>query len=178
MYSFFLLFYCGARCCPPEKSHKKTRRIRRGVYAVNPSEGQDSKKHSTDTDDRVTLLPKGEISKLVQRVRIPHRGNDPSSARQLPILAALHARKPTLIASIIQHLRFFVKGIGRLFYKFLSTVFLRGQLRPGFCLQYTDKCKKAYRKTLFRCRASEKYDSKGTRLFYNQIHHTLRLLKY
>ena len=33
---------------------------------------------------------------------IPHRGQCPSSARQLPILAALHARSPTLFGLIIQ----------------------------------------------------------------------------
>ena len=34
---------------------------------------------------------------MAQRVRIPHRGScDPSSATQLPILAALYARFPTL----------------------------------------------------------------------------------
>ena len=33
---------------------------------------------------------------MTQRVRIPHRGQSPSSARQLPILAALHAGFPTL----------------------------------------------------------------------------------
>ena len=37
-----------------------------------------------------------------QRVRKSHRGQCPSSARQLPILAALHARSPTLFSLIIQ----------------------------------------------------------------------------
>jgi len=36
-----------------------------------------------------------------QRVRKAHRGQSPSSARQLPILAALHARFPTLFQIII-----------------------------------------------------------------------------
>ena len=36
-----------------------------------------------------------------QRVRRSHRGQCPSSARQLPILAALHARSPTLFFHII-----------------------------------------------------------------------------
>jgi len=36
-----------------------------------------------------------------QRVRKPHRGETPSSARQLPILAALHARFPTLFPLMI-----------------------------------------------------------------------------
>ena len=35
---------------------------------------------------------------------IPHRGQSPSSARQLPILAALHARSPTLFGLIIHHM--------------------------------------------------------------------------
>ncbi len=39
-----------------------------------------------------------------QRVRKSHRGQGPSSARQLPILAALHARFPTLFASIIHNI--------------------------------------------------------------------------
>ena len=38
---------------------------------------------------------------MAQRVRIPHRGHGPSSATQLPILTALHARSPTLFPSII-----------------------------------------------------------------------------
>ena len=38
---------------------------------------------------------------MQQRVREPYRGINPSSARQLPILAALHAGFPTLFASII-----------------------------------------------------------------------------
>ena len=37
----------------------------------------------------------------MQRVRIPHRGQGPSSATQLPILTALHARSPTLFFLII-----------------------------------------------------------------------------
>ena len=41
---------------------------------------------------------------MAQRVRIPHRGQGPSSARQLPILAALHARSPTLFPCIIHYL--------------------------------------------------------------------------
>jgi hypothetical protein len=38
---------------------------------------------------------------MAQRVLIPHRGQCPSSARQLPILAALYARSPTLFSCII-----------------------------------------------------------------------------
>lgn len=38
---------------------------------------------------------------MAQRVRNPHRGRSPSSARQLPILAALHAGFPTLFPIII-----------------------------------------------------------------------------
>ena len=41
---------------------------------------------------------------MAQRVRIPHRGQSPSSVTQLPILTALHARCPTLFPDIIQHL--------------------------------------------------------------------------
>ena len=35
---------------------------------------------------------------MMQRVRIPHRGQSPSSVTQLPILTALYARSPTLLA--------------------------------------------------------------------------------
>ena len=41
---------------------------------------------------------------MAQRVRIPYRGQSPSSVTQLPILTALHARSPTLFAVIIQQL--------------------------------------------------------------------------
>jgi len=40
----------------------------------------------------------------VQRVRIPHRGQGPSSVTQLPILTALHARFPTLFVIIIHEI--------------------------------------------------------------------------
>ena len=40
---------------------------------------------------------------MAQRVRIPHRGQSPSSVTQLPILTALHARFPTLFALTIHH---------------------------------------------------------------------------
>ena len=42
---------------------------------------------------------------MAQRVRIPHRGQGPSSVRQLPILTALHARFPTLFLLIIHEKR-------------------------------------------------------------------------
>lgn len=38
---------------------------------------------------------------MVQRVRNPYRRHSPSSARQLPILAALYAGFPTLFPTII-----------------------------------------------------------------------------
>lgn len=38
---------------------------------------------------------------MQQRVRIPYRGTCPSSAKQLPILAALYAGYPTLFGNII-----------------------------------------------------------------------------
>ena len=38
---------------------------------------------------------------MAQRVRTPHRGINPSSVTQLPILTALHARSPTLFYCII-----------------------------------------------------------------------------
>ena len=43
-----------------------------------------------------------EVFQYGQRVRKLHRGQSPSSAVQLPIMAALHAGLPTLFASIIQ----------------------------------------------------------------------------
>jgi len=54
---------------------------------------------------------------MVQRVRIPHRGQCPSSARQLPILAALHARSPTLFPDIIHDM---AEKVNRFSKKFLS----------------------------------------------------------
>ena len=46
---------------------------------------------------------------MAQRVRMPYRGSrNPSSAIQLPILAALHAGLPTLFKSY--HTRFFPKS--------------------------------------------------------------------
>ena len=50
--------------------------------------------------NRVSLSIK-EGFHYVQRVRTPHRGSYPSSAIQLPILTALHARSPTLFKAII-----------------------------------------------------------------------------
>ena len=38
---------------------------------------------------------------MTQRVRKPHRGTNPSSVTQLPILTALHAGLPTLFVAII-----------------------------------------------------------------------------
>ena len=52
---------------------------------------------------------------MAQRVRIPHRGQGPSSVTQLPILTALHARSPTLFGVIIHHL---AKKVNRYFYIF------------------------------------------------------------
>ena len=51
-----------------------------------------------------------------QRVRKPHRGQSPSSARQLPILAALHARSPTLYSPILHEK---AKNVNPYFYHFL-----------------------------------------------------------
>ena len=49
---------------------------------------------------------------MAQRVRIPHRGQGPSSVTQLPILTALHARFPTLFGLIIHHL---TENVNRIF---------------------------------------------------------------
>ena len=53
---------------------------------------------------------------MAQRVRIPHRGQSPSSVTQLPILTALHARCPTLFDHIIHELtekvKCFLQGFG------------------------------------------------------------------
>ena len=54
--------------------------------------------------DRVSLLHKGGESIMAQRVRIPHRGQGPSSVTQLPILTALHAGFPTLFLYTIQQI--------------------------------------------------------------------------
>ena len=47
----------------------------------------------------------------------PHGGSTPSSARQLPILAALHARSPTLFAHIIHDGKKKVNGFFLIFWK-------------------------------------------------------------
>ena len=62
---------------------------------------------------------------MAQRVRIPHRGQCPSSATQLPILAALHAGFPTLFPHIIHdglenvntHFGKFMKGLASFRFK-------------------------------------------------------------
>ena len=54
---------------------------------------------------------------MAQRVRIPHRGQSPSSVTQLPILTALHARFPTLFEAIIHHLS---KKVNRYFFIFIN----------------------------------------------------------
>ena len=59
---------------------------------------------------------------MAQRVRIPHRGQSPSSVTQLPILTALHARSPTLFRSIIHHL---LKKVNRYFCIFLQMIVYR-----------------------------------------------------
>ena len=67
---------------------------------------------------------------MQQRVRQPYRGINPSSARQLPILAALHAGFPTLFGCIIHekeekvNTQFANIGI------FLSIVYLIHRLLP------------------------------------------------
>ena len=52
---------------------------------------------------------------MAQRVRIPHRGQSPSSVTQLPILTALHARCPTLFLPIIHHM---LEKVNRYFFIF------------------------------------------------------------
>ena len=54
---------------------------------------------------------------MAQRVRIPHRGQGPSSVTQLPILTALHARFPTLFPLIIHDVP---KKVNRYFYIFIN----------------------------------------------------------
>ena len=58
---------------------------------------------------------------MAQRVRKPYRGrNRPSSATQLPILAALHAGLPTLFAINIQEITENVKTQNGFFLKIFS----------------------------------------------------------
>ncbi len=52
---------------------------------------------------------------MTQRVRIPHRGQSPSSATQLPILAALHAGSPTLFPLIIHEENEKVKPLWKIY---------------------------------------------------------------
>ena len=68
---------------------------------------------------RVSLLHKGGF--LIYGAAgadIPSRIQNPSSAIQLPILAALHAGHPTLFAHTIHDLKGFVKGESDLFSRF------------------------------------------------------------
>ena len=58
--------------------------------------GKGSTMTADQLPDRVSLLHKGDESHMAQRVRIPYRGQGPSSVTQLPILTALHAGFPTL----------------------------------------------------------------------------------
>ena len=60
---------------------------------------------------------------MAQRVRIPHRGQSPSSATQLPILAALHARFPTLFAIIIYHFQGKYNGFAKFFTLFVYEMY-------------------------------------------------------
>ena len=59
---------------------------------------------------------------MAQRVRIPYRGQSPSSVTQLPILTALHARCPTLFALIIHYAS---KKVNPLFREFLQIAVYR-----------------------------------------------------
>ena len=70
---------------------------------------------------------------MAQRVRIPHRGHSPSSARQLPILAALHARSPTLFAFIIHEEKAIVNGFFRHFCKIAPLLTEIGYKQERFC---------------------------------------------
>jgi hypothetical protein len=69
---------------------------------------------------------------MAQRVRIPHRGQCPSSARQLPILAALHARSPTLFAVIIHELGANVNIFLALFWNLAPNSGNRGLIQKYF----------------------------------------------
>ena len=87
---------------------------------------------------------------MAQRVRIPHRGQCPSSVRQLPILTALHARFPTLFGDIIhQHL----EKVNGFFRKFLFGVYGLGK-RGLYFVQYDEKDKKLQGKPLDFCAIS------------------------
>ena len=62
---------------------------------------------------------------MAQRVRIPYRGQGPSSVTQLPILTALHAGFPTLFAFTIHHPA-----------EKVNTNFGKGRNLPMFKLQF------------------------------------------
>ena len=65
---------------------------------------------------------------MAQRVRIPHRGQGPSSVTQLPILTALHARFPTLFPSIIHQKDKKVNSFSLFFTVFLFLLSIRSHL--------------------------------------------------
>ena len=68
----------------------------------------------------------------MQRVRKPHRGQSPSSARQLPILATLYARSPTLFVLIIHDM---AEKVNPLFEKNLLKLLTAEGCRNGDCVQ-------------------------------------------
>ncbi len=72
-----------------------------------------------------------------QRVRRSHRGQHPSSARQLPILAALHARFPTLFILIIQEN---TKNVNPQF--MLFAILFAGDVYPCFFVCFDEKSSK------------------------------------
>ncbi len=78
-----------------------------------------------------------------QRVRKSHRGQGPSSARQLPILAALHARFPTLFGIIIHDIP---QKVNR-FFQFPDVV----PPPPQYFVDYDEISLKKPRKTLAFC---------------------------
>ena len=92
---------------------------------------------------------------MAQRVRIPHRGQRPSSARQLPILAALYARSPTLFVSMIHHRAEKVNS----FFIFGNILNDTGRYFLSF-VYYVEKSSEKRRKTLAFCAL----------LLYNKFH--------
>ena len=75
---------------------------------------------------------------MQQRVRQPYRGSDPSSARQLPILAALHAGFPTLFASIIHEKE---EKVNTQFANIGIFLSIGVCFRPGACLSLRERCR-------------------------------------
>ena len=77
---------------------------------------------------------------MQQRVREPYRGSSPSSARQLPILAALDAGSPTLFGCIIHDMEEKVNTQITNIEKFLSIFPGEAMTHSPYVISTADTC--------------------------------------